>query len=590
MRKLATVAVLLAFIATTAFPQNVRQVALAGMSSSGPALFEVDSGGHLLTTGFGLTLASGSSAVMQVVAMGVDSTGAYHPISINSDGSLNVGGGGGAGTVTSVAVTVPTWLAASAAITTAGTIAVTPASGQTSHQVIGTCGSATTFGPCLLVAADLPSTTVTPGSYTNINATVDQQGRITTASSGSSGGASSPIEVVYTAPGSLTFNHGLNSLFYQSHCVARVGSAYAPATYSDYPVDANNAMVTVPAAGDYICSFSAVAALPVDFNFFVASQTFFPTMTGTQHPTFAVNQTGMGTYSGTAAYTASGLASGMTGVFSPTSLTGTATSTLTLSFPAAQAAATTAFTVQGADGTKTHTATPSITVSNINQGLVDCWGMTDGSGTTFADNCGASDTQTVTSGSLTWGVNAGFPGTTPNFGVSTYTTGANTTATSFDGTGPFSFSTWATLSNGGTLASNLNTGASFRGWEIGLTGSAPFTGFQIYLVSTFGSNYIQVASSATAVASGAQHFFTMTYDGTKTAAGVKAYVDGLLIPLSVTSDTLTATMASTLPLSFGARPGSFNNPINGGVMAYTRIYNRALSASDITSYYNAGPR
>lgn len=68
------------------------------------------------------------------------------------------GGGGGSGTVTSVALTLPPWLAvAGSPIAVSGTFAVTSATGQTSHQVIGTCGSSTAFGPCSLVAADIPT-------------------------------------------------------------------------------------------------------------------------------------------------------------------------------------------------------------------------------------------------------------------------------------------------------------------------------------------------------------------------------------------------------------------------------------------------
>jgi hypothetical protein len=73
-------------------------------------------------------------------------------------------GSGGAGTVISVAMTTPSWLSvAGSPITTGGTLAVSPATGQTSHQVIGTCGAATTFTPCALVAGDLPTISLSTG-------------------------------------------------------------------------------------------------------------------------------------------------------------------------------------------------------------------------------------------------------------------------------------------------------------------------------------------------------------------------------------------------------------------------------------------
>jgi hypothetical protein len=56
------------------------------------------------------------------------------------------GGGGGTGTVTSVALTVPSWLSvAGSPIVNSGTLAITAASGQSTHQVIGT-GATTSFG------------------------------------------------------------------------------------------------------------------------------------------------------------------------------------------------------------------------------------------------------------------------------------------------------------------------------------------------------------------------------------------------------------------------------------------------------------
>jgi len=71
-------------------------------------------------------------------------------------------GGGGNGTVTSVAETVPGFLAISGSpITTSGTLAITGATAQTTHQVVGT-GTTGTVGLLSLTTADLP--TLTAGS------------------------------------------------------------------------------------------------------------------------------------------------------------------------------------------------------------------------------------------------------------------------------------------------------------------------------------------------------------------------------------------------------------------------------------------
>jgi hypothetical protein len=90
----------------------------------------------------------------------------------NSSGVPSWASPAGAGTVTSVAQTVPSWLAiAGSPITSSGTLAITAATGQTSHQVIGTCGSATSFAPCALVAADIPTLNQnTTGTASNLTA------------------------------------------------------------------------------------------------------------------------------------------------------------------------------------------------------------------------------------------------------------------------------------------------------------------------------------------------------------------------------------------------------------------------------------
>src|ERR1039457_7711772 len=75
---------------------------------------------------------------------------------------------GGGGTVTNVSCNSSfgvNWLTCSFGNSTTVTpvLNLTATTGQTSHQVLGTCGSATSFAPCSLVAGDLPSIPLSTG-------------------------------------------------------------------------------------------------------------------------------------------------------------------------------------------------------------------------------------------------------------------------------------------------------------------------------------------------------------------------------------------------------------------------------------------
>ncbi len=65
---------------------------------------------------------------------------------------------------------LPTWLAGGGNIALGDTATISPATGQTPHQVIGTCGTAISFGPCPLQASDIPALNYqSPLGFTPLN-------------------------------------------------------------------------------------------------------------------------------------------------------------------------------------------------------------------------------------------------------------------------------------------------------------------------------------------------------------------------------------------------------------------------------------
>ncbi|MDR3633818.1 MAG: DUF1553 domain-containing protein, partial [Isosphaeraceae bacterium] len=140
----------------------------------------------------------------------------------------------------------------------------------------------------------------------------------------------------------------------------------------------------------------------------------------------------------------------------------------------------------------------------------------------------------------------------------------------------FTCAGWVKLDGprGGTVISRMTDKPQADGYALVIERGR----IQVNLVKRWLDDAIRVETER-AIAPGAWHHVSFTYDGSRVADGIKIYVDGQPQPLKVLLDDLNQTFQTAEPLRIGAGGGPEGR--FRGLIDEVRIYDRALASEEV---------
>lgn len=157
----------------------------------------------------------------------------------------------------------------------------------------------------------------------------------------------------------------------------------------------------------------------------------------------------------------------------------------------------------------------------------------------------------------------------------------------FDGSTPFTFNAWVNKSADKfqSIICKIGGSPNYTGYNFRI--NQDFSGrLELLLNNTAPTNWIY-CKSTTAYTNGAYSMLTVTYDGSQDANGVTFYINGVDAGLTITANSLTLSVSNSYNCTIGATPLDGNQYMNG-LLDELGIWNRELTASEVTELYNSG--
>jgi Concanavalin A-like lectin/glucanases superfamily len=162
---------------------------------------------------------------------------------------------------------------------------------------------------------------------------------------------------------------------------------------------------------------------------------------------------------------------------------------------------------------------------------------------------------------------------------------STSTTLRYERTKAFSVSAWikTSVSSGErAIYSTQENSGSYRGF----TFWSSYGGSNKLFVSIGNTGgVIEKGATTTSLADGTWKHVVFTYDGSSTAAGVNMYVNGSLESMSTSTDTLGSSIVGTSGVYLGRRDDGL---YYSGDMDELGVWNRVLSATEVSTLYNSG--
>lgn len=153
----------------------------------------------------------------------------------------------------------------------------------------------------------------------------------------------------------------------------------------------------------------------------------------------------------------------------------------------------------------------------------------------------------------------------------------------FEGDQARSVTAWVKLpanDSSAAILARMDVQHDYRGWDVWFEGRR----LGSHIIHKWPDNAIKAVTQEQLPGDKWVHV-AVVYDGSRKAAGLRVYVDGVLQPMNVQADSLTETTRTSVPLKIGQRNTS--SPLSGVMLEDVRIYSRVLAESEVASLSSA---